>query len=276
MDPHDEELNRESCEELYRQYVQKYNKFSADLQLASAVSQDYLQLLKNHTEDPKGKCKQNGYMQPPEQRNSEEVDTQTASCRTYKYVQHFRKTIEAYPMNFEWFPKKIECNKQNKDHNKDSEQDSPLENCSNNNEISLGSSSSISIIIKDELRTPGKQEIPEANGPPPKCPPLPCEAYNIKFECGIKDMVFKLKCKEQPLDREHPNSSTYECKLVDEGQCLDMVIAMAATDLKCKRVEAIHGLHSIMVHEETEHVQGPIVVKQAENEREDKGAEYNT
>lgn len=295
MDPHDEDLSKNSYEEIYKLYVQKLNKFSADTQLATPKSQEYLQLLKC-IENAKCniQCEQNLYTRPPEPRNSErEIDNQTASSRTNKYVHNFGRAIEAYPITFECLPADNKDKKQSTDL-KDTDKDIPSDKSSDSMDVLLSPSHSISIIVKDighEVQRPCeklKPKCPLSETAPPKCPPPPkcspqppkcvappncprptCEYYNIKFECGTQDVVFKLKCKEQ-RDDEHPNSTTYDCKLLDEKECLDMVIAMAATDLKCKRVQAIHSLHSLMLAEDTKDTQGSIDVTEAEIEKEDK------
>lgn len=165
-------------------------------------------------------------------------------------------------MSFEWYPKKTEDNKHTTEHNKDTEKDIASENSSDNNDILSDSAHSKVTTLKFVCH---KQKKPCE--PTPKCPPPP-DPFNIKFQCGTKDVTFKLKCKELPPSRENPKS-TFECRLVDEEQCLNMVIAMAAADLKCKRVQSIHSAHA-KIEDDTDEAQEPIVVQEVENKMEDK------
>lgn len=276
MDKQDDGLSKDTSEEICKQYSEGLSKYSPDAEFTS-ISQEYLQLSKNLVENPRSKCqcRQNDYVRPPEPRNAEkELNTQTASCCTYKYKQNFGRTIVAFPVTLDWVPKNEEGDDCSTDHSKDTEKSIISENSNNNNPVLLDSSHSMSINITDRkhiVQTPSESE---PKFPLPTCPPPSCDAYNIKFECGIKDSVFKLKCKES-ADREHPNSISYECKLVDEGQCLDMLIAMAATDLKCKHVEGIHGLHSIVMKKVAEDAQDSIIATEAVNEKEGKNQPNN-
>lgn len=270
MDPNDDDLTIESCEEIHKQYVQKLEKCSVDAQVACAMSQEFLKLLKHIIEQgPKdqNQCKQN-----QEPRNIEtKADTQTTSYRTYKYEQDFGRVIEAYPMSFEWFPKKTDESKNPPNLNKDTTKDTVLENMNNEN-IPLGSAHSTTVhnVCHHKKLPPCTPPPPPC--PPPKCPPPPpgppqsCDPENVNIKCSAGEINFKLKCKKLPIDCQNKDVR-YECELIDEGKCIDSTI-LESCNLKCERVEAIHN-DPRMVYDVLEDAEGPIIVKEIDDKKED-------
>lgn len=276
MDPNDEDLSIESCEEIHKQYAQKLNKCSIDAQVACAMSQEFLELLKHIIDQgPKGQNqgRQNA-MRSPELRNVEtEVNIQTTSYRTYKYEQDFGRVIEAYPMSFEWFPKKTDDNENSLNHNNSTTKGTPLENKSNDN-IPLDSAHSTAI---KNICHHKKSESPPSCPPPPcppppcpvppPCPPQSCDPENLKIKCSSGDIDFKLKCRKLPIDCQNTDVR-YECQLMDEGKCIDSKI-LESCDLKCERIELIHSGEPRIFEEALEDVNNPIIVKEIEDKKDD-------
>lgn len=161
-------------------------------------------------------------------------------------------------MSFERYPKKTANNKDPTDHNENTEENIPPQTISDDN------------ILSDTAKTVTPVEFIGHNKEPIEYPPVPkCktpDAFNIAFQCGTKDVTFKLKCKELETSKENPKS-TFECRLVDEEQCLNMVIAMSAANLKCKRVQAIHNNDAdVSIADNDEET---ILVREIDNKNED-------
>lgn len=276
IDNMDEDLSTESCEETHKQYAQKFDKCSIDAQVACAMSQEFLELLKHIIDQgPKGQnqSRQNA-MRSPEIRNVEtEVITQTTSYRTYKYEQDFGRVIEAYPMSFEWFPKKTDEDKNPSNHNNDTIKASPVENKSNDN-IPLASTHSTTAknICHNKKRVnPAPCPIPLCPPPPcplpPPCPPVSCDPDNLEIKCSSGDVDFKLTCKKIAIDCQNTDVR-YECELVDEGKCIDSKI-LESCDLKCERIELIHSNHPRILDAALEDANGPIIVKEIGDKNDD-------
>lgn len=86
--------------------------------------------------------------------------------------------------------------------------------------------------------------------PEPKCPTTPCDPSTVRLQCCSQGIFFKLSCTKLPPDCDHPEAR-YDCDLIDEGRDIDTNI-LAACDLKCERIQAIHGDHPIVIEDDIE------------------------
>ncbi|XP_026318214.1 uncharacterized protein LOC113228970 [Hyposmocoma kahamanoa] len=266
MDPNSEDLSIESCEKIHKQLSQKHDKCCVDAQVACAMSQEFLELLKHVIEqnpNSETQCKPRNF--------DTEVDTQTTSYHTYKYVQDFGRVIEAYPMSFEWFSKKTDGNEKPPNHNNDTTKDTLLENRSNEN-VPLGSSHSTTVKNVCNIKIPASAIpcLPLCPPPPcplpPPCPPQSCDPNTLKIKCSSGGINFKLQCKKVPIDCQNTDIR-YECELIDEGKCLDSKI-LESCDLKCEQIIAAHN--SQLFVETLEDVNDPIKAEEVDNQKDDK------
>lgn len=283
MNSNSEGLSIESCEEIHKQYAQKLDKCSVDAQITCAMSQEFLGLLNHIIEQgPKDQTRdrQNAMRLPEPQHIEAEVYTQTTSyiC-TYKYEQDFGRVIEAYPMSFEWFPKKTDDNENSPNHD-DTTKGTSLENRINEN-IPLDSAHATTVknICHNKKSSCPPPSCPPPPCTPPPCPPPPCpqpppcpaqtcDPETIKIKCSSGSVDFKLKCKKTPIDCQN-RDVRYECELIDEGKCIDSKV-FESCDLKCERIEAIYSGQDNLFDEALEEVNGPIIVKEIGDQKDDK------
>lgn len=297
MDSISEDLSIESCEKMHKQCSQNPDKCCVDAQVACAMSQEFLKLLKYIIEQgPKGQtqCKQNANMSAEHIRNLDmEMDTQTTSNCTYKCVHDFGRVVEAYPMSFGWFSKKTDENENSPDH-RVIEKDILLENGSNEN-IMLGSSLSTTVKNISNKKKPADQPLccPTPPSPPlcpppcppspcppppcplpPPCPPQSCDPDIVKIRCSSGNVDFKLQCKKLPIDCQNTDIR-YECELIDEGKCLDSKL-LESCDLKCERIEAVFSDQPNLYIETLNNVNGTITTKEIDNPKDDNQKKVST
>lgn len=99
--------------------------------------------------------------------------------------------------------------------------------------------------------------------PEPTCPTTPCDPFNIKLQCSTGNVCFKLSCTKIPPDCDHPEAR-YECELIDKD--VDPKV-MKACNLKCERIQAFHSGQPIVIEEDIQNSQIPMVIEEVDNKK---------
>lgn len=268
INPTNKDKSIESCEKIQKRYAEELHNCSVDAEVACAMSQEFLEILKHIIKEGP-----NANSRPPGSQHSKvEVNTQSTSKNTYKYDQDFRKVIEAYPMSCEWFSNKTVTNENSQHHDKSTTKGTTNDvTLKNMNNVLLASDHSLTLNNICHNKKPEKPACPPS--PLPPCPPPPCtmppisplqscDPDSVKIQCSSGDIRFKLQCIKVKTDCQNPDGR-YECEIIDEGNCVDSKV-LESCDLKCQQIEAIHE------DEDIEDPLGPIVAQVVEDNKDDK------